>query len=379
MVCMNPKIAYKRPSYPITGNETKRTLKRLNRLSFSYRKGWIQIELPCGECPACRLAHANEHATRIQCEAETWDNKGIFLTLTYNNPNLPMKDGLTQLCKPDVQKFKKKLRKYIAKHKEAFKSWINPITGKIQYPIRTFECGEYGTSGTRATIGGNPHYHMIIFNWIPQDLEFKQIDRRGYPIYTSKILHKLWGKGFCPIGTISYESASYVARYTMKKQGLAKVKREYYDAEVIDEETGEYYMTRKWHNKEGKQKPEFITMSIMPGIGYEYFQKNFETIKKNNGVLINVKGKVKLKSIPRYWRKLWERKDWEDYERWKYNNKKRIEKDIKKTIESYDLPKDMAEWQKENFYKIKILEAQNHKFGVLQERNNIEYDNNEFC
>lgn len=376
MVCMNPKIAYQRPAYPITGNETKRTLKRLNRLSFTYRKGWIQVELPCGECPACRLAHANEHAVKIECESKTWDGRGIFVTLTYNNPHLHMKNGLTQLCKKDVQNFKKRLRKYIKKNKEAIKDWINPITGKHQWPIRTFECGEYGTNGTRAEIGGNPHYHMIIFNWIPKDLEFKQIDRRGYPIYTSKTLQKIWGHGFAPIGTISYESASYVARYTMKKQGLAKVKREYYDAEEIDEETGEYYMTRKWHIKKGLQEPEFITMSLMPGLGATYFQKNFKKIKENNGIMINVKGKVILKPIPRYFRKLWERKDWQDYERWKYQNRLRIQKEIQKNIEQYDLPIDMQQWQKENFAHKKILEMQRHKFGMLK-RENIEYEENE--
>lgn len=372
---MHPKIAYQRPAFPITGNITKRNLKRLNRLSFSYRPDWIPIELPCGECPACRLQKANDWATRIDCESKTWDGKGIFVTLTYNNPHLHIKNGLTQLYKRDVQLFKKRLRKYIKKHKEAFKPWINPKSRKFEYPIRTFECGEYGTNGTRAEIGGNPHYHMIIFNWIPKDLQYKETDRRGYPLFTSKTLSKLWGKGYCPIGTISYESASYVARYTMKKQGLAKTKREYYDTEEMDKETGEFYMTKKYRIKKGLQEPEFITMSTSPGLGALYFNKNFETIKKNSGILVNVKGIVKLKRIPRYFRKLWEKRDWQDYERWKYKHRLEVEESVQKNIESYKLPEEMQQWKKENFARKKLLEMQRHKFGLLK-RTNIEYEEN---
>ena len=66
MVCLCPKVAYQRKFYPIDGNISERNLKRLNKISFQYHRGWKQILIPCGECPACKLAKANEWAVRIK-------------------------------------------------------------------------------------------------------------------------------------------------------------------------------------------------------------------------------------------------------------------------------------------------------------------------
>lgn len=361
MVCMNPKIAFKRPSFKITDKLlSKRNFKRLNKLSFVYRPGWTQVELPCGECPACKLAKSNEWATRLECEAREYNHMGIFVTLTYNNQHLPFKNEIPTLKKQHMQNYKKRLRKYLSNNNETYNG-----NGKI----RTFECGEYGPKTQR------PHYHQIIFNWIPKDLKFKELDKRGFPLYTSKTLQKIWGNGFVIIGTISWQSASYVARYTMKKMGIAKQKRRYYDALCVDEETGEFYMTRKWHKEQGKIEPEFITMSNRAGIGANYFEKNFDQIIKNNGIMINIDGNVHLKPIPRYFRKLYEKWNWEEYERWKYKNRKHIEENNKKTLEQYELPAEMHEWQKENWLKNKLLQMQRHKFGMLK-RENILYDGN---
>lgn len=371
MVCLNPKIAYQRRFFPLDCRQNEKKLKKYNRISFTYKKGWQQIELPCGECPACKLKKANEWATRIDCEAKTWNNKGIFVTLTYDNKHLPTTDeGHMTLRKRDVQLFKKRLRKYVKKHNEALHSWINPKTLEEEKPIRTFECGEYGPKN------GRPHYHQIIFNWIPNDLVYWKTER-GCRYYKSKKLKKIWGNGFVVVGLISYESASYVARYTMKKQGLAKTKRKYYTAEELDEETGEIILKTKYKIKEGKIKPEFITMSTSPGIGYAYFQENFEKIKKNNGILINVKGTVKLKAIPRYFRKLWESKDWQDYERWKYNNRILIEEEKEKLIKSYNLPEEWTHYKKEQFVYNEQLDKQKHKWGLLRRDNIGDNDNDD--
>lgn len=368
MVCCNPKIAYQRRYMPIDGNLSEKNLKRLNKISFTYKEGWTQIELPCGECPQCKLAKANEWAVRIECEAKTWKHHGVFVTLTYDNEHLPMKNGKTTLIKKHIQDFKKRLRKYIATHKESRYYWNNPKSGKLEKPVRTFECGEYGTKGTRAIIGGNPHYHQIIFNWIPNDLKYdkKQSEGSEFPLYKSKTLKKLWGHGFVIIGMISYESASYVARYTMKKNGLAKIKREYYDVCEPDKETGQLVMKTKYRNVKGEVESEFISMSTGPGIGYHYYMENREKIKENNGILIKVKGNAKLKKIPRYFRKLWERLDWEDYETWKLHNRKMAEVANENTIKNYNLPDSWHYWQKEKFAKQKAIDTMNMKIKLLK-------------
>lgn len=334
-------------------------LHQYNKPSMTYKAGWQQIRVPCGECEECRIDKANDWATRITNEAEEWNNQGIFLTLSYNNPNLPMtKEGLTTLKKKDIKDFKKRLRKYAYKHKLPFMEWVNPYTGKNERPIRTFECGEYGMNGTRAAIGGNPHYHMIIFNWSPDDLEFDKISKKsGLPIYKSKTIDKIWGKGYCPIGKITYESASYVARYTMKKNGLAKIKRQYYEVEELNEKTGVIKRKRKFKNIKGKQEAEFLTMS--QGIGRNWFIKNINSIRSNDCIIIHGKNGAKTKRVPRYYRKIWQQIDWLDYERWRRKIQLKIEAQEPEIIKKYALPDDW--WPERKLFWIEKYKIKNAK------------------
>ena len=71
----------------------------------------------------------------------------MFLTLTYNDDNLPSDVGLH---KDDLQRFFKRLRKALD-------------TKKIRY----FACGEYGDTTSR------PHYHAIVFG-----LGLNEIDKK---------------------------------------------------------------------------------------------------------------------------------------------------------------------------------------------------------
>ena len=53
----------------------------------------IKMEVPCGQCWSCRLARSREWATRLIKEATNLpEEQRTFITLTYNNENLP-KDG----------------------------------------------------------------------------------------------------------------------------------------------------------------------------------------------------------------------------------------------------------------------------------------------
>ncbi len=130
-----------------------------------------------------------------------------------------------------------------------------------KYPdiqIRYYHSGEYGGDY------GRPHYHALIFNHNFKDLKFfKQIN--GVPLYTSKTLTKLWGLGHCSVGTITMDSAAYVARYIMKKQYPDKrddgqAHADHYT--FVDQETGEYH----------ELIPEYSTMSR--NIGKQWFLNN---------------------------------------------------------------------------------------------------------
>lgn len=368
MVCFNPNYIYIRNKYPIDGNKTEQNLKRLNKPSFNkYKPNWIQIPVPCGHCDGCRLDRANDWATRITNEAEIWDNKGVFVTLTYNDKHLPFnKNGIPTLYPKDIKDFKKRLRKYCSKHDLPYKEWENPATGKIERPIRTFECGEYGPTK------GRPHYHMLIMNWKPKDLKYYKTTKDGNILYTSKTLSKIWGKGFAPIGEITYKSASYVCRYTMKKAGLSNRHREYYDVFEYDTEKEMPIPKTKYRYVEDQIKSEFITMSTCPGIGKAYFIENFEKIKKNNGIMIKVDNSVKIKRIPRYYKKIWEKLDWEDYERYKYAQLKIIEENNKKAIDSYNLPKEWHYERKLKFVNDKRIQIFKDKMEAMRKRGRTE-------
>lgn len=178
--------------------------------------------IPCGRCIGCRIDKARDWAVRLMCEAET-SSSAWFLTITYDQEHF---DSLS-LSKKDLQEFIQNLRNKVR--------FYNPYV-KLRY----FACGEYGDKS------GRKHYHMILFNM--PDLDLKPVSvSKGNILYSSDIINNVWKKGFVVFGKVTVESASYVARYTLKKQGL----KDYEDL--------------------GIQSP-FILMSTRPGIGFDYLQ-----------------------------------------------------------------------------------------------------------
>lgn len=172
-------------------------------------------------------------------EADLYENNQ-FITLTYNNENLP--DDLS-VSLDEWQRFMKRFRKEYSESK-----------------IRFFGCGEYGDKNFR------PHYHAIIFNMDFEDKELIKLSKLGHKYYRSERLAKVWPKGYNVIGDVTFESAAYVARYVMKKRlGKQNEIKDYYTR--VDDQTGQIL----------EVDPEFVTMSRRPGIGrdwYELYGKN---------------------------------------------------------------------------------------------------------
>lgn len=202
------------------------TLKR--QISFGKRPNWDTskpLTLPCGRCIGCRLDRSLDWATRIMHEASLYDANS-FLTLTYDDKHLP-KDG--SLCKRDYQLFIKRLRKECG-------------------PLRYFHCGEYGETYFR------PHYHVCLFGQdFARDRERIEDTPAGFPQYTSELLSDTWGAGRATISELTFESAAYVARYTLKKVHSSKDDPD-----------------RKERHYNGRL-PEYITMS--QGIGKGWLEK----------------------------------------------------------------------------------------------------------
>lgn len=194
------------------------------------------LKLPCGQCLGCRIAKSREWAVRCVHEAQT-HKKNSFITLTYNDESMPPDWGLKI---EDWQQFAKNLRHKIG-------------------PFRYLHCGEY-SDPTEQSEGNRPHYHAIIFGEdFSADRTLWKTDR-GSKIYRSKLLEETWGKGFCTIGAVSFQSAAYVARYVIKKINGEGAADHYYRPNQF---TGEMFNVR----------PEYISMSRRPGLGAKWIMR----------------------------------------------------------------------------------------------------------
>lgn len=182
--------------------------------------------IPCGRCVGCKLNYAREWSIRCCLEASFYDSN-YFLTLTYDDNNNPH-----NLIKDDLRNFIKKLRTYLSR------------AGKPE--IRFFACGEYGSQTLR------PHFHLIVFNLVLDDLKYLKRSKTGYDLYESKFLTNIWSKGFVQVGECTIKTASYVARYCLKG--------------INHSDISDYGFNK-----------EFVLMSRRPGIGYGYFD-----LYKNN-------------------------------------------------------------------------------------------------
>ena len=203
MPCYFPLQAYRARSLTKSG---KRAITFDPKLSFGLSS--CSLKLPCGQCHGCRLEHARQWAMRCMHEASLHDFN-CFVTLTYSDDHLPSDRSLDVR---EFQLFMKKLRKHFSS--DEFLS-LYPVYYR-KSGIRFYHCGEYGESK------GRPHYHALLFScdfpdkkrYIPKG----HVLGNGIKYFTSDILDSVWGKGRCVIGEVTFESASYVARYCMKKQ-----------------------------------------------------------------------------------------------------------------------------------------------------------------
>lgn len=185
----------------------------------------VRRKLPCGKCVGCRLERSRQWAGRCMHESSRHSDNS-FVTLTFDNDHLP-DDG--SLNVRHLQLFMKRLRKRFG-------------------PVRFFAAGEYGGKL------GRPHYHLLLFGLDFKDKVLFKITEREDRIWMSKSLSEVWPFGNHYIGSVTFASAAYVARYVMKK--------------VVGVGADEHYVNR---SNGVLLRPEFIVMSRNPGIGSSWF------------------------------------------------------------------------------------------------------------
>lgn len=198
-------------------------------------KAVATFTVPCGQCVGCRLKRSREWSVRIMHEC-AFHERSSFLTMTYRHDELPENHSLHHR---HFQLFMKRLRKSLG--------------GKR---VKYFVAGEYGEKLKR------PHYHAILFgHWFPDSTKLL-LSESGHWLYRSDVLDRLWGHGFCQIGTVSHESAQYVAKYCLKKITGSRAKDHY-----------------------GVRVPEYATMSN--GIGLEWITQYVDEVYSNDEVIAN--------------------------------------------------------------------------------------------
>jgi hypothetical protein len=252
-------------------------------ITWTYQESnGIKLTVSCKQCTGCRQEYSRQWAMRNIHEASLWLNN-IFITLTYNDQNLPEHNTLV---KKDFQDFMKRLRK----HKKA----------NTKNPIRFFHCGEYGEKF------GRPHYHAILFNTNFNDRK-PILGQKN--LTTSDTLKKLWGKGHVSIGDVTFQSASYVAGYVQKKIN-GKQKEDHYRR--IDKTTGETWVLPQ----------EYATMSRRPGIAGLWFAKHKKDVYPSDNIHIN----GKEMRPPKYYDNLFQEQDPSAMEKIKKNRTEAMQK-----------------------------------------------------
>ena len=192
MPCYHPLQAILHP-YVHESGEQKRSLifsRNLRELFYQNKvlpqkteDGRDIVAIPCSRCKGCRTERARQWGVRLSHEASLYE-KNSFLTLTFSPEGLREMCPTGSLSKKHMQDFNKRLRERFSDTK-----------------IRFFYCGEYGEKNFR------PHYHSLVFNWSPPDLEYWRTVN-GNKYYTSNILSSLWPYGYSVVGEVNFSSAA---------------------------------------------------------------------------------------------------------------------------------------------------------------------------
>lgn len=248
--------------------------KRLFAHQYSPYHDRPIIHRPCGGCVGCRLEYSRQWAIRCVHEAKM-HTENVFITLTYNDFNLPADLSLN---KKHFQDFMKRLREHYAPKK-----------------IRFYHCGEYGSQF------GRPHYHAILFGHDFQDKKYWRKAPGGEKCFRSATLERLWPFGNSEIGSVTFESAAYIARYVTKKI-TGDDQMEHYMH--IDPATGQIF----------NRNPEYATMSLKPGIGATFYEKFKSDIFPSDEVIM----RGFAMKPPKYYSSLYEISNPIDYDQVKH-------------------------------------------------------------
>ena len=270
-----------------------------------------KMEVACGQCLGCRADRRRMWSMRIVHESCVHETRGgnSFITLTYRDKSecddKQLEKGLHvpddwSLHKEHLQRFMKRLRKFFAPEK-----------------IRFYACGEYGaickhgidTDLVKCPLCnvGRPHYHACLFNCTFPDRE-PYGSRNGDLRYTSPTLEKIWKYGFVDVGSVTAESAAYVAGYCLKKVTGVAADDWYmsFDTDgVITFLTPEFTLMSRGHTcKLHRGMPyQLDCPDCSRGLGRDWYEMHPDDF--HPGDTVPVVGQGVVRGMPRYYDELY--------------------------------------------------------------------------
>ena len=212
---------------------------------FDYRNP--NVAYPCGQCIQCRINKRRIWAHRIMLETLAHDAPSSFLTLTYADEKLPV-----DCYHPRTGQV---YADYSVQPQHA-KEFLEKLKYRLGYTPRNYYVGEYGSKTQR------PHYHLALFGYPPCSHGSPYVNGVFQPCRckSCKLLSDTWGQGHILNGSLSVDSAQYIAGYIEKK--LTSDKTEY-QANILK---GRF--------------PEFSRMSRRPGIASFAVDRISDVLKK---------------------------------------------------------------------------------------------------
>lgn len=186
------------------------------------REGWTDNSyyVPCGYCPVCRKYDRESWKFRIQEEYKHSQN-AWFLTVTYNDDNLPFLTGDGEIIRgvenaragdwmtlvpEDATRFVKSIQKKQARAYREYKRTLHRDVGNVlrKPRVKYFIVGEYGSKTKR------PHYHIILFNLLSEIAKQESLEKT----WSDK---KRINSGYIQVKPLIDEQIGYVANYIHDK------------------------------------------------------------------------------------------------------------------------------------------------------------------
>lgn len=214
------------------------------------------VMVPCGHCIGCLQDLQNDWSLRMTNELNSdLTRPAVFVTLTYNDENLPTEEYRTEIDEETGEIFKYKYEKpcVVKSHIQTLMKELRTKISRLQKrglwkgyngKLKYFFNSEYGPEN------GRPHYHGIIYGLSKKDAD---------------LITDTWNKGFCYFGEANAKTIRYVSKYCIKPVECTPYpnRKGYFDNE-------------RWMDEQLIRRKPFRLMSTKLGANYFESPKNLK-------------------------------------------------------------------------------------------------------